>query len=158
MQNFFLYMNREGYLVVITGEHCIQEWLYTQGWSFWHYGIHDYWAMSAPHKGDGLTCADLFMSLHIFQFQFSRQGDSWLMSPFVFPVIDSKSRRRAHSVKNRVVVITDLPKVLWEFEFWYLITSVFKLLVGNYQLSTSDAHYNPIVNTRGFCPIIIQSY
>ena len=64
-------MNRECYLVVITGEHCIQEWLYTQGWSFWHYGIHDYWAMSAPQKGDGLTCADLFMSLHIFQLRFS---------------------------------------------------------------------------------------
>jgi hypothetical protein len=28
--------------------------------------------MSGPRKGDGLICADLFMSLHIFQFRFSR--------------------------------------------------------------------------------------
>ena len=28
--------------------------------------------MSAPRKGDGLICADLIMSPHIFQFRFSR--------------------------------------------------------------------------------------
>ena len=97
MDFFFLYMNWEAYLVVITGEHCIQEWLYTQGWSLWQYYIHDYWAMSAPQKGDALICADLFMSLHIFQFQFS-----WHPLP-LYLISVAKSMRSELSVPDWIM-------------------------------------------------------